>query len=240
MKPVHIKAKPGDIAERAVIAGDPARVRQLAEMLEDVRLVNKNRDLLTYTGKYEGVPITVAVHGIGGPSAAIVVEELIMLGAKVLVRLGTTGAMLKGVKIGEIIIPTGAAYFIGGAALGQYAPDACMPTAPHPEVIKSIIETAHELNINYHLGPIVSSDAFYAEDPEFIKKWVSRGIIAVEMECATLFALGVMRKVKTGAVLVVSDNIVEAPEVFATAEELREYVAKAAELTFKALLKVKT
>lgn len=239
MKPVHIKAKPGDIAERVVIAGDPARVEQLASMLKDSRLINKNRALYTYTGKYEDVPITVAVHGIGGPSAALVIEELIMYGAKVIIRLGTTGAMLKGVKIGDIVIPTGAAYYVGGAALGQYVPDACMPTAPHPEVIKSILEVAHEMKLSYYLGPVISSDAFYAEDPAFVKKWTSRGIIAVEMECATLFALGAMRKVKTGSVLVVSDNLVEAPEVFATAEELKEYVAKAAELTFKSLIRVK-
>ena len=111
--PIHIKAKKGDIAERVIIAGDPARVEQLAKMLENPRLVNTNRGFLVYTGTYKGVPVSVAVHGVGHPSSMLVVEELIMLGAKVIVRFGTCGAMVKGLKIGDLIIPTAAAYYPG-------------------------------------------------------------------------------------------------------------------------------
>ncbi|MEM1710468.1 MAG: nucleoside phosphorylase, partial [Sulfolobales archaeon] len=105
--PVIIRAKKGEVAERVVVGGDPARIEQLASLLEKPKLVNSNRGLLVYTGSYEGVPVTVATHGIGGPSSAIVVEELVMLGAKVIVRFGTCGAMVKGLGIGDIVIPTG-------------------------------------------------------------------------------------------------------------------------------------
>jgi len=93
-KPLHILAKPEDIAPRVITSGDPARVKQLASYLEDARLVNENRGFLVYTGKYKGVDVTVATHMIGAPSAAIVFEELIMLGAKLIVRFGTCGGFL--------------------------------------------------------------------------------------------------------------------------------------------------
>ena len=83
--PYHIKARPEDIAARIIVAGDPARVEQVSGMLKDAKLVNTNRGFITYTGYYKDVPITVATHGIGAPSAAIVFEELVMLGAKAVV-----------------------------------------------------------------------------------------------------------------------------------------------------------
>ncbi len=90
--PIHLRVSPGDIAERVVIVGDPERARQLSGLLVGARLVNENRGLMTYTGRYNGIDITVATHGIGAPSAAIVIEELISMGARLIVRLGTTGA----------------------------------------------------------------------------------------------------------------------------------------------------
>ncbi len=235
--PFHILAKPEEVADRIVVAGDPARVKQVAEMLEDAKLVNENRGLLVYTGTYKGIPVSVAVHGIGGPSASLVFEELRMLGAKVVVRLGTCGGMVKGLKVGDVVIASGAAYMPGGNSIGMYAPDAYLPAAPHPEVAMLLYENAKKHGLNPVVGPVFSSDAFYAEDPEFVKKWAERGVIAVEMECAAIFALGWMRGVKTGALLVVSDSLVEELG-YATAEELRDIVEKAAEATLDALVKV--
>jgi len=238
--PYHIKAKPEDIAARIIVAGDPARVEQVAGMLKDAKLVNTNRGFITYTGYYKDVPITVATHGIGAPSAAIVFEELVMLGAKAVVRLGTCGGLVEELRKGDIVVASGAAYPVGGGAVGMYVPDSCMPTAPHPEVTTALVNAAKENNVEFLLGPVISSDAFYAEDPEFVKKWSNRGIVAVEMECAMLFALGWMRKVKTGALLVVSDSLVhEEEKALATAEELREVMNTAAKVVLDALVKVK-
>jgi len=235
--PLHIKAKKGDVAERVIVAGDPARVKQVASMLENPVLVNENRGLLVYTGKYKGIPVSVAVHGVGHPSSMLVVEELTMLGAKVVVRFGTCGAMVKGLRIGDIVIPTGAAYHPGGAFYQYLRENVCMACAPHFEVLKSIVEETQSAGVKYVLGPVVSSDAFYAEDPEFVKKWTSRGIVAVEMECAGLFMLGSMRSIKTGALLLVSDSLVEELG-YATAEELKGYVDRAARIVLDSIVKV--
>lgn len=237
-EPVHIKAKKEDIAERVIVAGDPARVKQLAELLEDARLVNENRGFLIYTGTYKGVPITVAAHGIGAPSAAIVFEELFMLGAKAMIRLGTCGAMVKGLKIGDFIIATGAAYPHGGATLGMYVPDGCMVAVPDFELTRLLVEEAEKAGEKVYLGPIFSSDAFYAEDPGFANRWGSRGVICVEMECAALFTLGLMRKYKAAAMLIVSDSLVE-PSGFADAKELAPRVEKASGIVFEALRRLK-
>lgn len=237
-EPVHIKAKKGDIAERVVVAGDPARVKQLAEFLDNPRLVNENRGFLVYTGEYKGVPITVATHGIGAPSAAIVFEELFMLGAKAMIRLGTCGAMIKGLKIGDFIAATGAAYPHGGVTLGMYVPDGSMAAVPDFELTKLLVEEAEKQGEKIYIGPVFSSDAFYAEDPDFAKRWGSRGVICVEMECATLFALGLMRGFKAAAMLIVSDSLVE-PSGFADAKELAPRVEKASRIVFEVLAKLK-
>ena len=238
--PYHIRAKPEDIAPRIIVAGDPARVEQVADMLKEAKLVNTNRGFLTYTGYYKNTPVTVATHGIGAPSAAIVFEELVMLGARAVIRLGTCGGLVKELRKGDMVIASGAAYPVGGGAIGMYVSDSCMPTAPHPEVTLALIDSAKENNVKFLLGPVISSDAFYAEDPAFVKKWSHRGIVAVEMECAMLFSLGWMRNVKTGALLVVSDSLVhEEEKTLATAEELREAMDTAAKVVLDALVKVR-
>ena len=235
-QPQHIKSTKGDVAERVVVAGDPARVVQLSRMLERSKLVNENRGFLTYTGYYNGTPITVSCHGVGGPSSAIVFEELVMLGAKVIVRLGTTGAFLKHMKVGEVVIPTGAAYL--GGTLAQYIPDAHITPVPSFDVTNELVNAVKEEGLRYHIGPVFSSDAFYAEDPEFVKRWASKGYISVEMECATIFGLGMLRGVKTGAVLLISDNLAEMTPMV-DAEYLKPYVEKAGRAVLKALLRIK-
>jgi 5'-methylthioadenosine phosphorylase len=232
-EPQHIKTR--DVAQRVIVAGDPARVVQLSKMLEDPKLVNENRGFITYTGKYNGVPVTVSCHGVGGPSAAVVFEELVMLGARAVIRLGSTGGFLKEMKIGEVVIPTGAAYL--GGTLRQYIPDDYISPVPSYDVLTEIVNAVERENLKYYLGPVFSSDAFYAEDPQFLSKWVSRGYISVEMECATLFGLGMMRSVKTGSLLLISDNLAEMTPMV-DAEYLRPYVEKAGRAALQALVKV--
>ncbi|MEM0153009.1 MAG: purine-nucleoside phosphorylase [Ignisphaera sp.] len=235
--PIHIKAKRGDVAERVIVAGDPARVEQLIKMIENPRLVNTNRGFTVYTGAYKGVPVSIAVHGVGHPSSMLVFEELVMLGARIIIRFGTCGAMVKGLRIGDVVIPTAAAYYPGGAFYQYLKESICTATAPHFEVLKTLVEEVQKSGVNYVIGPIVSSDAFYAEDPEFTKKWTSRGITAVEMECAGLFMLGSMRGVKVGALLMVSDSLVEELG-FASAEELRGYVERAGKIVLDSIIRI--
>ncbi len=237
-KPQHIRIPPEKLAKRVIAVGDPARAKYLAEkFLEDAELVNEERGFLIYTGKYNGVPVSVAVHGVGAPSAAIVFEELRMLGAEVIIRLGTAGGLVEYLEIGDAVVATGAAYIHGGT-IGSYVPDACMVAAPDPRLTTLLYEEAKRHHGKAYLGPVFSSDAFYAEDKEFVKKWSSRGIIAVEMEVAALYALAALRGYKASAILVISDNLaVPGKEELKHHEELVSYVDKAARAALEALTK---
>ncbi len=230
--PIHIKASKGDIAENIIAVGDPGRVDILAGLLRDARVVNRHRGLIVVTGFYKNTPVTIATHGIGGPSAAIVFEELHQLGAKRIVRLGTTGGIRRDTRIGDVIVATGAAYTTGGCGLGQYMPGICAPTSPDPVLTTRIMMEMDRRGIPYKKGPVFSSDAFYAESPDFASKMEHYGIIAVEMEAATLFALGWMRGFETACVLVVSDVLhgEEAFKKYLTTEELAEIFIKTGEV----------
>jgi len=237
--PIHLKVNQGDIAERVIVAGDPERVEYISKkFLKEPRLVNANRGLLAYTGKYGGVNVSVVTHGMGAPSALIVLEELIQVGAKAVVRLGSCGAMVHGMKVGDVIIPTGASYYPGGAYYQYYKECICAPAVPDFNLLKTLVDAAKEKGLNYRLGPVLSSDAFYAEDPDFAKKWASRGVIAVEMECAGIFSIGLMRGIKTASLLLVSDSLVE-DLGFADAKVLNKYADKAAKVVLDALTTVK-
>jgi len=237
-EPVHILAKPGEIAEKAIVAGDPGRVDYLAGMLEEAKLVSSNRGFNTYTGRYKGEKITVACHGIGGPSSAIVFEELRMLGAKVIVRLGTAGGLLKELSEGDIVIPNVACYYAGSSTISAYMPRLAPPAAPSYDVLESLVQEARRRSNRFWIGPVVSSDAFYAEDEEFIAQWTKAGAIAVEMECATIFALGYLRKIKTGAILIVTDNLASKVRV-RNKEKINQWVKEAAITVLEALTKIK-
>ena len=232
--PFHILARKEDIAERVIVAGDPARVKQLSGFLDNPRLVNENRQLLVYTGEYKGVPVTVATHGMGSGSATIVFEELRMLGAKLMIRLGTAGGMSPELRVGDFVVATGAATICNGNSLGMYAPGYCLPAAPSPDVTMNLIKTAEAMGEKVFLTPVFSSDAFYAEDPGFAEKWSEKGVKAVEMECAGLFALGWMRGFKTGALLMISDLLVGEKTELLTAEQLAPRVEKAGKIVLEA------
>ncbi|PLJ77874.1 purine-nucleoside phosphorylase [Infirmifilum sp. SLHALR2] len=236
-KPLHILARPEDIAPRVIASGDPARVRQLSSLLEGARLVNENRGFLVYTGRWKGVDVTVATHGIGAPSASIVFEELIMLGARLIIRFGTCGGFLKDMRVGDFVIATGASYIPGGT-LSTYTRGDCMAAVPDYEVLRRLVEKAEEYGLRYFLGPVISSDNFYA-GVDFLNEWVKRGMIAVDMEAASLMVLSRIRGVKAGAAFVISDVLGEAYQKMATAEELRDAVDRASRAVLDAAVSVR-
>lgn len=209
MNPVHILAKKGDVAEKVIIAGDPGRVKNLAKFLEEPQLVNENRGFLVYTGKYKGERISIATHGIGGPSIAIVLEELTMLGGRIYVRYGTSGALVPELDLGDYVIVTGASYNPSSIVYQYFKDQACISATPDFELTLSLYNSFKSKGLKSFVGNVFSSDAFYAEDEDFVKKWSERGNIAVEMECATLFILSRLRKIRSGAVVIVSDSLVK-------------------------------
>ncbi len=224
---IHVKARPEDVAPKVLAVGDPARAKMIAEdILDDARLVNDNRGYLVYTGFYKGEKITVAVHGVGAPSSLIVFEELNKLGAKVIIRLGTAGALRKGLRIGDLVVASAASCNYGGAGLGQYYPGICPPLAPDPLLVGEIYRSASSRRRTL-LGPVFSSDAFYAEDKGFAEKLSRLGILAVEMEVAPLYALSWLRGFKAAALLMISNSLVE-DLGYASSEELGMVVRDAA------------
>ena len=236
--PIHLKVSEGDVAERVIVVGDPARARQLAGMLKDSRVINENRGFLAYTGSYNGVKVTIATHGIGAPSAAIVVEELISMGARVIVRLGTAASLSSDIEPGTVIIPSGAGYNIGGIYAQYLGGIIAYPAVPNYEVTTKLMENFANSKLNFIVGPIYSSDAFYAEE-DLPKTLGSRGIIGVEMECAILFLLGLMRRVKTGAALVVTNKLTEGRfSRFLEGKELESVINRVGEVVLNALSEV--
>jgi len=108
MKQPHIKCKEGDVAKYVLLPGDPGRIEKIIKYWDEAKKIAFNREFLTYTGKYKGIEVSATSTGIGGPSTAIAVEELVNIGAKVLIRVGTCGSLREVIKIGDIIIPIAA------------------------------------------------------------------------------------------------------------------------------------
>jgi len=231
--PYHILAKPGEVAEKVIAVGDPARVEQVSKLLEDPKPVNLHRGFPVYTGSYRGLRVSVACHGIGGPSSAIAFEELRMLGARVIVRLGTAGGLLPDMEPGELVIPDAVACSSSYGVLATYAPGVHLPLAPNYEVLEQLVSEARRRKAGFRLGAVVSNDAFYAESPDFARLWAERGVIAIEMECAALFGVSRLRGFKSAAILILSNNVVKETPIL-TADKLEESVKSAAEIILEA------
>jgi DeoD family purine-nucleoside phosphorylase len=204
--PVHVRAEPGDFAESVLLPGDPRRAKYIAEnFFEDASLVTEERGLLGYTGVYDGKPVSVQTTGMGCPSTAIVTEELIWLGAKNLLRVGTCGGYHPEMELGDLVIATAATPQDGTvSSLTRGVPYA---PAAHFDLVHAAYHAAEESDHKSFLGPIVSADLYYdpEEDPQSL--WHSLGVLAVEMEASVIFTLAAMRGVRAGCLLTVSDAI---------------------------------
>jgi len=221
-KPIHIRASSDKISRNIIAVGDPWRVKLLSTLLKDPEIVNEHRGFLIVTGYYGDQKITLATHGVGMPSAAIVFEELIMLGAEKIVRLGTTGSLREDIDIGDVIVAEGAVYNMGGT-IGMYLENYVAYSATNDLELTYLLYKELKRRINrVFRGLVFSSDAFYAEDPNFVKRWSERNILSVEMECAVLAVIGRLRDVKTSCVLVVSDNLIKGVSILSSTERLSE------------------
>jgi DeoD family purine-nucleoside phosphorylase len=205
--PIHIRAELGDYAEACLLPGDPLRARYIAEhYFEDAEERNRERGLLGYTGTYQGRPVSVQATGMGCPTAAIVIEELVQLGVKRLMRVGTCGGLQPDLALGDLIVAI-TAVPADGTARHYVGGEPHCPTADW-ELVHSSVHAAKQLEQSLRVGAIASSDTFYDPDPERHKRWSSRGVLAVEMEAAVLFTIGALRGVQAGCLLTVSDIVV--------------------------------
>jgi DeoD family purine-nucleoside phosphorylase len=206
--PIHVRAEPGDYAEAVLLPGDPLRAKYIAETyLSDVQQRNSERGLLGYTGTYEGKPVSVQGTGMGCPGATIVFEELIQLGCKKLIRVGTCGGLQPHHALGDLIVAL-TAVPADATAVHLVNGEPHCPTASW-ELIHGAVHAAKEQGQSLHVGPIVSSDLFYNPNEGQYERWSSRGVLAVEMEAAALFTVGAIRGVQSACLLTVSDIVVE-------------------------------
>jgi len=221
--PIHLRANAGDYAHACLLPGDPLRAQYIAEtFLTDVVQVNAERGLLGYTGSWDGKRVSVQGTGMGCPGAAIVFEELIQLGVRKLLRVGTCGGLQADHSLGDLIVAL-TAVPADSTAAHLVGDEPHCPTASW-ELVHEAVHVAKTSDLRLRVGPIVSSDLFYNPDEGQYGRWSERGILAVEMEAAVLFTLGALRRVQTGCLLTVSDIVVEGEFVRISDEELRSAV----------------
>ncbi|QLC32999.1 nucleoside phosphorylase [Halarchaeum sp. CBA1220] len=215
-KQPHLLVEEGDVNDIALVPGDPGRVDRIAGHCDDVEEVASNREYTVVNATYEGVPLTICSTGIGGPSAAIALEELANVGVETFVRVGTTGALQSDIEIGDMIVATGAAKEEGTSK--RYEPE-LIPAVPDYDVLSGLVDAAEARDEDVHVGPIVSDDAFYNENDDYVAAWNEAGLLAVEMEAATLFALARRKGLRAGAICTADGNLVEGTQKGADSDE---------------------
>jgi len=197
--PIHLRPT-APLAPRVLLPGDPGRALLLAQaLLEEPKMFNHHRGLWGYTGAAaDGEPLTIQATGMGGPSAAIVVHELVDLGARRLIRVGTCGALVPELRLGQLVVATEALAADGTSrALG-----AGERVAPDPDLLAALRAAAPDAAA----GPVVTADVFYGEPP------AADGALAIEMEAAAVLQLGRTLGVATACVLGVSDELTSGRE----------------------------
>ena len=210
----HIQIAKGEVGRYVILPGDPKRCAQIARYFDDPVMVADNREYVTYTGTVDGVKVSVTSTGIGGPSAAIALEELTNCGADTFIRVGTCGGMQEEILSGDLVIASGAIRMDGASR--EYAPIE-YPAVSDYGILTALDEAARNLHMRSHVGVVHCKDAFYGQhNPELLpqsgvllQKWdayLKMGCLASEMESATLFIVGNYRKVRTGTVLLVMAN----------------------------------
>ena len=213
-KQYHIQVSKGDIGRYVILPGDPKRCAKIAKYLDDAQMIADSREYITYTGTLDGVKVSITSTGIGGPSAAIALEELVQSGADTFIRIGTCGGMQTEVMSGDIVIASGAVRMEGTSR--EYAPIE-YPAVADIAVVNSLIAAAKSLEQNYHVGVVQCKDSFYGQHSpetkpvsyELLNKWEAwkrLGCLASEMESAALFIVAASLRVRIGSCFLVLAN----------------------------------
>ena len=205
---LHISAQPGDIAERVLLPGDPLRAKWIAErFLTDARCYTSVRNMLGFTGTYQGVPVSVQVSGMGMPSASIYTHELINdYGVNTLVRVGSCGALAPSLNLRDVIAAIGAST---DSAMNRVRFQGLIDYAPVADfgLLRAAVDAAERRGIPMRVGPIMAADTFYADRPDLFDALEQYGVLAVEMETAALYTIAARYGAHALTVLTVSDLI---------------------------------
>ena len=221
----------GGISPDVIVCGDPARAEKIAAALQESMPIAVQREYRSFMGTYHGLPITVCSHGVGAPGAAIAFEELIVAGARRILRVGTCGGLQHEMKDGDLVIATAAVQNTG--YVKEVAPHG-YPAVADPHLTIALQRAAGQKEITTHSGLVLTRDAFYGgvqapNLPDYITMSAAN-VLAVEMECAALFTVGSLRGISTAAILTVDGNVLTGgAESFETYKPHRDTVALAVE-----------
>ncbi len=213
-KQYHTGVGKGDVGEYVILPGDPKRCAKIAAHFDDPVLVADSREYVTYTGTIDGVKVSVTSTGIGGPSAAIAIDELTKCGANTFIRVGTCGGMQEEIMGGDIVIANGAIRMEGTSR--EFAPIE-YPAVPDVNVMNALIDAAKKQNIRHHVGVVQCKDSFFGQhEPQIMpvsyeleqkwEAWKRMGCLASEMESAALFIAGSFLRVRVGSCFLVVAN----------------------------------
>ncbi|MCS7240472.1 MAG: nucleoside phosphorylase [Candidatus Bipolaricaulota bacterium] len=227
-----LRVEIGSLPKGVLLPGDPGRAARIAEKLDHVEELAKNREFHSYRGLWKGIPVGVVSTGVGAPGAAICAEEAIRGGARVLIRVGTAGALQPGVQDGHLVVALGAVRAEGTTP--RLLPLE-FPALADPEVAKTLFEEAQKLGVPTHQGVVVTMDAFYRGVLDLgLETYSQCGALAVEMECAAIFCVAQLRGARAGAILAIDGDARRA-----TAGDYnphREVVRRAVEFEIEAAL----
>ena len=232
----HNHAKAGDYAQAVLLPGDPLRAKWIAEtFLDDARLVNSVRNCLGYTGAYKGKPVSVQASGMGQPSLAIYVHELInVYGVKTLLRVGTCGGLNARIKVRDLVLAQGATTD-SSIVKGRFGPFNYAPLADFG-LLRSAADKAEAAGMTYHAGNMLSSDIFYhADGMAGYDTLPAHGVLGVEMEAAALYTLAARFGVRALTICTMTDCLITGAEIDAEQRQssLRDMVTLALEVAIE-------
>ena len=205
---IHIGAKPGEIAEAVLLPGDPLRAQFVAETyLRDAVCHSRVRGMLGFTGTYQGRRVSVQGTGMGTPSISIYAHELVAdYGARRLIRIGTCGVLQADIELGEVILALTASTDSSMNRLRFHGAD--FAPAASFELLLRAWRIAGARKVPVRVGSVLTSDIFYADDPDFWKLWARYGVLAAEMETAALYTIAAGSGVQGLSNLTASDSLV--------------------------------
>ena len=204
----HIGAEPGEIAELVLMPGDPLRAKWIAETyLEGARCYTTVRGMLGFTGRWNGVGVSVQGSGMGMPSASIYAHELVNeYGVKSLIRVGSCGALTEDLQLRDVVAAIGSST---DSNMNRMRFDGLIDYAPVADfgLLRTSVEVAERRGISMRVGPILAADAFYTDRPDLYDRLADYGVLAVEMESAALYTIAARFKARALTILTVSDHI---------------------------------
>lgn len=214
----HLEAKLEDIAENVIMPGDPLRAKFIAEnFLSEVKCINSVRNNLGYTGKYNGKKVSVIASGMGMPSIGIYSYELFnFYGVDQIIRVGTAGSLQDNIKLKDIVVAVSAS--TDSNYINQFNLDGAFAPSADFELLTKSVELLKKKNLKYHLGNVLTTDTFYSENLESMKKWQRMNVLAVEMETSALYINAAIKKKKALSILTISDYIFNSKESLTSKE----------------------